>query len=102
MLRIYCPHCAEYRDEEEFHYAGQAHITRPVEPDACTDKEWGLYLHFRKNPRGLHHEMWLHAAGCRKFLNVIRDTLSYEIKASYEIQASSPVSATPPAGSSPS
>ncbi len=85
MLRIYCPHCAEYRDEEEFHYAGQAHIVRPADPDACTDKDWGAYLYFRKNPCGLHHELWSHAVGCRKFLKVIRDTLSYEIRESSPI-----------------
>ncbi|HSG03007.1 MAG TPA: sarcosine oxidase subunit delta [Marinobacterium sp.] len=83
MLHIYCPHCCEYREEEEFHVKGQAHLARPLDPDACSDKEWGEYLYFRKNPRGLHHELWVHAAGCRKFFNVTRDTVSYEIKEVY-------------------
>ncbi len=83
MLSIYCPHCAEYRDEEEFHYKGQAHIARPIDPDSCTDEEWGNYLYFRANPRGIHHEVWVHALGCRKFFNVTRDTRSYQIFESY-------------------
>ena len=85
MLSIYCPHCGEYREEEEFHPKGQAHIVRPADPESCSDKEWGEYLYFRKNPRGLHHELWVHAAGCRKFFNISRDTVTYEIKEVYRI-----------------
>ena len=64
MLHIFCPHCGELRSEEEFHAGGQAHIARPLDPNACTDEEWGEYLFFRDNPRGIHHELWIHAAGC--------------------------------------
>ncbi|AIR02491.1 sarcosine oxidase subunit delta [Pluralibacter gergoviae] len=85
MLHIYCPHCGEFREEEEFHVKGQAHIARPLDPDACTDEEWGEYLYFRKNPRGKHHELWVHSAGCRKFFNVTRDTQTYEIEEVYLI-----------------
>jgi sarcosine oxidase subunit delta len=85
MFYIYCPHCCEHREEEEFHAAGQAHLPRPLDPDACTDKEWGEYIYFRKNPRGIHHELWVHAAGCRKFFNITRDTQTYEIKEVYKI-----------------
>ena len=52
MLHIYCPHCQEYREEEEFHAKGEAHIARPADPDNTTDEEWGDYLYFRKNPKG--------------------------------------------------
>ncbi len=85
MLRIYCPYCAEYREETEFHYAGQAHIARPDDPDNRTDQEWGDYLYFRKNPRGPHMEMWVHTAGCRKYFNAVRDTVTYQIKETYRI-----------------
>ena len=88
MLFIRCPYCDEHRDEAEFHYAGQAHIRRPAEPDAVDDEAWGRYLYFRKNPRGAHHEMWLHAAGCRKYFNVTRDTVSYDILETYPLGAS--------------
>ncbi|MGB0965334.1 MAG: sarcosine oxidase subunit delta [Litorivicinus sp.] len=85
MLHIYCPHCLEHREEEEFHAKGEAHIARPADPDNTTDQEWGDYLYFRKNPKGLHHEMWVHALGCRKFFNVTRNTLTYEILETYKI-----------------
>ena len=85
MLKIYCPYCDESREEEEFHYSGQAHIARPENPDERSDEEWGDYLYFRKNPRGRYTEMWVHAAGCRKYFNVVRDTVSYDIEQSYPI-----------------
>lgn len=85
MFLIYCPHCCEHREEEEFHVKGQAHIARPLDPEALSDEEWGNYLYFRKNPRGLHHELWVHSAGCRKFFNVTRDTVTYEIREVYKV-----------------
>lgn len=84
MLQILCPCCGELRDEQEFHYKGQAHITRPVDPDAVDDRAWGEYLFFRDNPCGLHHELWYHAS-CRKFFNATRDTRSYRILETYRI-----------------
>ncbi|WP_027858219.1 sarcosine oxidase subunit delta [Marinobacterium jannaschii] len=85
MHYIYCPHCEEYREEEEFHAAGEAHIARPLDPEACTDAEWADFLYFRTNSRGLHHELWVHATGCRKFFNMTRDTVTYEIKEVYKV-----------------
>ncbi|MDM3871384.1 sarcosine oxidase subunit delta [Porticoccus sp. W117] len=85
MLHIYCPFCREERDEEEFSYAGEAHIQRPLDPESLSDEEWGDYLFFRTNAKGIHHEMWYHIAGCRRYFNVTRDTLSYQILESYLI-----------------
>lgn len=85
MFYIYCPYCEEHREEEEFHAKGQAHLSRPLDPESCSDKEWGEYLYFRTNPRGLHQELWVHATGCRKFFNISRDTQSYEIKETYKM-----------------
>ena len=85
MLHIYCPHCQEYREEEEFHPKGQAHIARPLDPETLTDEEWAKFLYFRKNTKGLHSELWVHAVGCRKFFNVVRDTVTYEIKEVYKL-----------------
>ena len=85
MFHIYCPYCQEHREETEFHYAGQAHIARPDDPDRATDESWGEYLFFRKNTKGNHREMWVHAAGCRQFFNVVRNTLTYEILGSYKM-----------------
>lgn len=83
MLHIFCPYCKEYREEDEFRPRGEAHIARPLDPEATPDEAWGDYLFFRKNPRGVHHELWLHAAGCRKYFNATRDTVSYEILETY-------------------
>ncbi|WFM71304.1 sarcosine oxidase subunit delta [Halomonas sp. CKK8] len=85
MFLIYCPYCEEHREEEEFHAKGQAHIARPADPEACSDEQWGDYLFFRDNPRGIHHELWVHAVGCRKFFNITRNTVSYEILETYRM-----------------
>ena len=44
----------------------------------------------RKNPRGLHHEQWHHAAGCRRWFNAERDTVSYKIKAVHRLDEQAP------------
>ncbi|MEH6367751.1 MULTISPECIES: sarcosine oxidase subunit delta [Pseudomonas] len=85
MLNIFCPHCGETRSEEEFHAHGQAHIVRPENPAECSDEEWGDYIFFRDNPRGIHHELWVHSGGCRKFFNATRHTVTYEIYETYKI-----------------
>ncbi|WP_252108095.1 MULTISPECIES: sarcosine oxidase subunit delta [unclassified Halomonas] len=85
MFYIHCPYCQEYREEEEFHPRGEAHLMRPKDPDNTTDEEWGDYLFFRKNPRGVHHEMWVHSVGCRKFFNITRNTVTYEILETYRM-----------------
>ena len=79
MLLVYCPYCEEAREEEEFTYGGEAHIERPLSHQTLTDEEWGDYLYFRKNPRGLHHEMWFQHAGCRRYFCATRDTVTYKI-----------------------
>lgn len=78
MLLLTCPWCAE-RDESEFAYGGEANIARPKMPDSLSDADWGDYLFMRKNPKGRHLEMWVHAYGCRRWFLVERDTVSYEI-----------------------
>jgi len=59
MLHLYCPHCEEHREEDEFHYRGQAHIVRPKDPESLSDEAWGNY--------------------------VSRDTVTYKIHESYKI-----------------
>jgi sarcosine oxidase, subunit delta len=82
MLIIECPWCGP-RDQSEFSYGGEAHIERPRDPDNLNDEAWGDYLFFRQNTKGLHREQWCHAAGCRRWFNVVRDTVSYRIHAVY-------------------
>jgi len=84
MFLIHCPYCDEHREEDEFHTAGESHIVRPADPDACSDEEWGDYLFFRKNPKGLHRELWVHAAGCGKYFHVARDTATHAIHGTYK------------------
>ena len=101
MLQIYCPHCQELRAEEEFTCHGEAHIQRPPEPESLSDEAWGDYLFFRKNPKGLHHEMWYHAAGCRRYFNVTRDTVSYVISETYPIGGVPRITASAADGGAP-
>lgn len=89
MLLIECPYCG-VRDESEFSPQGEAHIARPLDTEKLTDEEWADYLFMRKNPKGLHREQWLHAAGCRRFFNAERDTVSYKITATYKIGEPAP------------
>jgi sarcosine oxidase, subunit delta len=77
MLLIPCPWCGP-RDETEFKYGGQAGIVSPTDPDALTDEEWVEYLFLRDNPKGPFRERWYHVAGCRRWFDRTRDTLTYE------------------------
>ncbi|GJL81185.1 MAG: sarcosine oxidase subunit delta [marine bacterium B5-7] len=82
MLKIECPWCG-VRDQSEFSYGGEAHIVRPENPDALSDEQWGDYLFFRDNTKGVHREQWCHGAGCRRWFNAVRDTVTYRIMAVY-------------------
>lgn len=84
MLLFTCPNCGP-RNETEFHYGGQAHVAYPANPAELSDREWAEYLFYRENTRGLFAERWVHSAGCRKWFNMVRDTVSYEVKAVYRI-----------------
>ena len=78
MLLSRCPYCGE-RDEAEFNCGGEAHISRPMAASTVNDAEFAEYLFMRDNPKGLVLERWLHAAGCRRWFNMARDTVSNEI-----------------------
>ena len=80
MMQLNCPWCG-VRDEPEFTYGGTTHLARPG-PDA-SDQEWGEYLFFRDNPKGVHHERWRHAYGCGQWFNVLRDTVTHQIHKAY-------------------
>jgi len=78
MLVITCPHCGP-REESEFSCGGEAHIARPLAENSLTDAEFADYLFLRDNPKGVFLERWRHAAGCRRWFNVVRDTVTHEI-----------------------
>ena len=84
MILIDCPNCGP-RDETEYHYGGEAHVPYPEDPQSLSDEEWGRYLFYRQNPKGLFAERWVHSAGCRKWFNVIRDTATYRIATVYRL-----------------
>lgn len=93
MFVIDCPYCGR-RDQSEFANAGEAHRVRPTRTDDMADADWADFLFMRKNLKGLYAERWVHAAGCRKFFNMLRNTASDEILATYRIGAKPPKVAT--------
>ena len=89
MNLIDCPYCGP-RPEPEFHYGGQAHIARPEDPSALSDDDWADFLFMRKNSKGLLRERWMHASGCRRWFNAIRDTVSYKFHGVYKVAEAPP------------
>ena len=84
MQLIPCPYCGP-RDEVEFHYGGQAHVAYPEDPGALSDEEWARYLFVRDITRGLFAERWVHALGCRRWFNAVRDTVTYKFHHVYRL-----------------
>jgi len=89
MLLIPCPWCGP-RAEIEFRYGGQAHVAYPADPETVDDAVWADYVFMRDNPKGPFAERWVHAAGCRRWFNVVRDTLTNEVSAWYPAGAPRP------------
>ena len=83
MMLITCPWCGP-RDQSEFSYGGEAHIPRPVGSDKLSDAEWAEYVFMRNNPKGVWAERWMHAQGCRKWFNAVRDTSTDRFLAVYK------------------
>ncbi len=88
MIWISCPWCGP-RPEPEYRYGGEAHIMRP-DPHTSDDAVWADYLFMRTNPKGVHAERWMHSAGCRRWFNVLRHTVSHEVIAVYPMGATRP------------
>ena len=65
-------------------------LVRPGPPDAVSEEAWAEYLFMRDNPKGLVRERWLHALGCRRWLVVVRSTVTHEIHATAKIGAPLP------------
>jgi heterotetrameric sarcosine oxidase delta subunit len=79
VLLIPCPWCGP-RSQVEFTYGGDATVKRP--PADASEQAWFDYVYLRDNPRGPHQELWLHSAGCRQWIKVLRDTRTHDILAS--------------------
>ena len=82
MMQIPCPWCGP-RDEEEFCWGGQAHVTRPPVPADTSHEAWAAYQFQRLNNKGEHLERWRHTFGCRQWFNMARDTVSHEVLSVY-------------------
>lgn len=89
MFLITCPWCGE-RDQTEFSCHGEAHITRPQQPEQLSDEQWGDYVFFRSNTKGIHYERWMHTHGCRRWFNAARNTLTDHIYGTYKPDQSAP------------
>jgi sarcosine oxidase subunit delta len=87
MMHITCPWCGK-RPENEFNCGGTTAIQRP--PLDCDDETWATYMFSRDNPLGLHAERWRHTHGCSQWFNMVRDTLTHEIRAVYGMTAPQP------------
>lgn len=71
-MRIPCPNCGP-RSLAEFSYGGTA-LDRPP----ATADGWDDFVYRRDNPAGPVRELWFHAAGCRSWFVVTRDTRTLE------------------------
>ena len=85
-MLISCPYCGP-RDVTEFTYGGDAKLRQPTGAAAESEAAWSAYVYLRDNPRGRHHELWQHTAGCRRWIRVERDTLTHEVFASAPAKA---------------
>jgi methylglutamate dehydrogenase subunit B len=90
MLLIPCPWCGP-RSQVEFTYGGDATVQRPA-PNA-PEADWYAYVYVRTNPAGPHAELWLHSAGCRQWLKLLRDTRTHDILAAVRPDEALPESA---------
>ena len=79
MQQFPCPWCGN-RAESEFRYAGDAGIDRPDR--TVDDKAWAQYLYFRRNAKGAARELWIHGAGCGRWIVLSRDTVTHEVAGS--------------------
>lgn len=86
MLVIICPICGP-RNDAEFSYRGEI-IPRPnPQTDPAT---WRRYLYMRENVDGWQKERWFHVSGCRRFLELERNTTTNQIRAISSIERGHP------------
>jgi len=76
VLVIICPYCGP-RNDAEFTYRGEI----AARPDPASDPAtWRRYLYMRSNVAGWQVERWFHVSGCRRFLDLERNTVTNEIR----------------------
>jgi heterotetrameric sarcosine oxidase delta subunit len=74
-LRVACPFCGE-RPVAEFSFGGELRDVSSPDPASDFDR---VYL--RDNVAGLQQERWYHAAGCKRWVTLSRDTTSNRFEA---------------------
>ena len=76
MHTLDCPRCGR-RPLDEFTFGGERRPTADwlTDPD---DRDFDDVWVF-ENPAGIASERWFHAAGCRRWLTVRRDTSVYRV-----------------------
>ena len=68
------------RDASEFIYMGDAKLlNRPNWKSQKSKTKFLDYAYLRKNPAGVHKELWYHEQGDRSWLLVTRNTVTHEI-----------------------
>jgi heterotetrameric sarcosine oxidase delta subunit len=72
-----CPHCGP-REATEFVAGGEV-VERPTERPASRHA-LGAYLYFRANTAGPQREWWFHAAGCGRWFEATRDTITGAVR----------------------
>jgi len=71
MLWITCPTCGE-RPVNEFRFGGELpHVPDSITHPADRNLDW---VWMQDNVDGITTERWFHAAGCRRWLTLRRDT----------------------------
>ncbi|SFH91479.1 sarcosine oxidase subunit delta [Albimonas pacifica] len=81
-MRLTCPFCGP-RDVAEFVYEGPFSGAPQTERPALSaaPAAWVEAVFLRDQPRGETRELWRHLHGCGCFLDVLRDTLTHEVRA---------------------
>ncbi|WP_028925247.1 sarcosine oxidase subunit delta [Pseudonocardia acaciae] len=78
MVVLPCPWCGP-RNVSEFRHLGE--VVRRPDPEDVTPEQWRGYLYLRRNAAGWTRESWYHSAGCRRYFQVSRHTVSNEVRA---------------------
>jgi heterotetrameric sarcosine oxidase delta subunit len=68
-FRIDCPNCGS-RSYHEFVFGGEV---RKQGPQPSDDEDYRRTW-LRANVAGVEQELWYHAAGCKRWLEITRDT----------------------------
>ena len=72
---IPCPHCGQ-RSVYEFRFGGEVKQRPAV---GAPDQAWLDYTYTKVNAAGVQREWWYHRAGCRAWLQAVRNTVTNEV-----------------------